>query len=387
MHRVTRLALLVLVAALLLPPPQPAPAQSSGVSDARFARLARGINVPFWFWLGPQHLNDVFTRLNPSDFELIRDLGFTYVRVPVALDVVLDEDDPDLLDDDWLLALDWAIETLVSYDLAVMVDLHSTAPTSTGGTVYSGRLEDDPAFVETFIAFWRNFAAHLRTTNPEMVFLEPMNEPVFEDDPSRWPPIQAELLAAIRAEAPDHTLIATSARWSNVETFVELEPLVDPNIVYNFHFYEPFYFTHQGASWAGEMVANMRLVPYPSSPEAIAMALDMVCDEQAQQAIRGYGQERWDAAKLDDLIGQAAAWGAQHNVRLICNEFGVYKPFAMQDDRWQWFADVITLLEGYGIGWAMWEYDDSFGLVERRGDRVQLDTDLAAALGLQPVDN
>jgi len=49
---------------------------------------------------------------------------------------------------------------------------------------------------------------------------------------------QAQIAAAIRAGAPRHTIIAAGARWSDDDDLVFQEPLRDPNIIYNFHFYE-----------------------------------------------------------------------------------------------------------------------------------------------------
>lgn len=46
-----RLLLLSLIASLL---GGTAAAQEMGVSDARFAKLARGINLPYWFWYAPE---------------------------------------------------------------------------------------------------------------------------------------------------------------------------------------------------------------------------------------------------------------------------------------------------------------------------------------------
>ncbi len=371
----------VLVLVLLAFGPGAAAEGVEGVPDARFERLARGINLPFWFWYAPDTPEAIDGRFSDDDFALIRDLGLTFVRVPVDLEFVMDAGAPDLLRPEGLAHLDRGLDRLLAHDLAVVIDLHSTSLEDSDASNYSGRLED-PAFVETFIAFWRAFAAHLSARDPERVFLEPMNEPVFYDNPDAWPPIQARVLAAIRAAAPDHTLIATGARWSNLDTLTALEPLDDPNIIYNFHFYEPFYFTHQGAEWSSDDVKPMRGVPYPSSPAAVEPAITRQRDLQVQALLRQYGEERWDAGDIARRIGQAAGWAARHRVRLMCNEFGVYSKYAPPVDRARWIEDVRTALERHAIAWAMWEYDDSFGLVRRDGESVRVNEAVARALGL-----
>jgi len=272
--------------------PAPAGAQEAGVSDSRFAHLARGTNLTGWFWYGPDNLGAMDSYFTADDFATIRGLGFTFVRVPIDLEVLLDRSQPDLLNPDRLAVLDHALDGILAADLAVIVDLHSTSLADSDAAVYSAALEGDPAFVDLFAAFWKSLAAHLSVRDPEYVFIEPMNEPVFQDDPQAWLPIQERLIAVIRASAPQHTLIATSALWSGLDTFLRLTPVSDPNVVYNFHYYEPFIFTHQGAAWTWFAVIGLSDVPYPSSPEAVQPVLKRVGDPTVAGFIRDYGEER-----------------------------------------------------------------------------------------------
>jgi hypothetical protein len=307
-------------------------------------------------------------------------MGLRAVRLPIHLDFLLDENSDDLLNHEGLAYLDRALEQILSHDLAVMVEIHSTTNT---GSQFSYRLETEPDFLATYAAFWKSLAAYLSDTDPEWVFLEVLNEPVFEGHTDLWPPMQAEILAAMREGAPQHTLIATGASWSNLDTLLALEPVDDPNVIYNFHFYEPFLFTHQGANWSWYGVVPIRDLPYPSDPENIQPVLKLVSDSEIQGYIRQYGAERWNLDRLDARIGLAAAWAETHGVRVICNEFGVYRRVAPRESRVQWTHDVRTLFEQYGIGWAMWDYNDSFGVVlSARVGPPTVDMPIAEALGL-----
>lgn len=381
MNRLWRIGAALVLIVLALPAPATR-AQQPGVSDGRFARLARGINLTGWFWYAPPTLEEVDAVYTADDFALIHDLGFTYVRVPFDMGFLLDEADPDLLNDETLAVFDRGLDRILAADLAVIVDLHSTSLADSDASVYSGALEQDDAYVETFIAFWQSLAGHLSVRDPEYVFVEPMNEPVFEDNPARWPPMQERIVAAIREVAPEVTILATGALWSGIDTFLTLEPLDDPNLVYNFHFYEPFLFTHQGATWGWDVVAPLRDVPYPSNPEALAPLVDDAPTAEIANYLRWYGEERWDAASIDARIGEVAAWAEQHEVRVICNEFGAYGDYAPVDDRVTWIRDTRTALEHYGFGWAMWDYDQGFGLVLRTGSTTIVDEAVAGALGL-----
>jgi endoglucanase len=356
-------------------------AQESGVSDERFAHLKRGINLAGWFWYAPETDTGVENRFHDADFQLLHDLGFTFARVPIDLDFVMDDSRDDLLDPEKLALLDDGIQRLLDHDIAVVIDLHSTSLADSDAANYSGALED-PAFVDVFVEFWQSFAAHLTQYDPERVFFGPMNEPVFEDDPSAWLPIQERLLTAIRDVASEHTLIGTGALWSSRETLLEMTLLADPNIVYDFHFYDPFVFTHQGATWTWNAVASMRDIPYPSSPEAVQAVADTLRNPESKAAILDYGQQRWDATKVEAEIERVADWAAENNVRIICTEFGTYRPYAPDADRALWIHDTRTAFEKFGIGWAMWEYDESFGVMLQSGSHPIVDQPVADALGL-----
>jgi len=68
---------------------------------------------------------------------------------------------------------------------------------------------------------------------------------------------------------------------------------------------------------------------------------------------------------------------------VISNEFGVYRSFADPQDRARWITDVRTSLERHNIGWAMWDYSGSFGLVTNRETKAKPDEVTLRALGLK----
>jgi len=106
-----------------------------------------------------------------------------------------------------------------------------------------------------------------------------------------------ELLRAIREKLPEHTLLATGAFWSNLSGLLSLQPVDDPDVWYNFHFYEPHIFTHQGATWGAAYEKYLRQVPYPSSPESVEQAILLVEDETLKQYLRVYGEQRWNGQR------------------------------------------------------------------------------------------
>lgn len=361
--------------------PAPLP-EASQVRASRSMRLKRGINLSHWFAQAPgkdyskSHLAS-FT--NSQDLSLIKSLGFDHVRFTVEPELLFDSSDASTLKTEHLRDFDQALDLILAQDLAMIVDIHPADE-------FKIRFNKEDRHVENFIKFWQVLAKHLSNRDPERVFLEVINEPMVEDL-YRWHGIQAKVIAAIRSGAPKHTIIASGHRWSGLWELLALEPYSDPNIIYNFHFYEPFVFTHQGASWAGPNVQFYRQVPYPSSPEAVSKMLETVIDDPARLVLLSYGEDRWDASRIDKTIAIAAKWAEKHRVPVICNEFGVYRRFSSPAARAAWITDIRMAFEKHGIGWTMWDYTGGFGVVTKQNGRATPDPEIVKALGLRAAEN
>ena len=345
--------------------------QAEAVPPSRLARLTRGVNMGGWILSDYQGKNYV----SDAELDALPKVGIRHVRLPVGASLLFDENKPDAIKAETLKALDEVLDRLLSHGLAVIVEPHNV----------SDRLWTDPAYVAKFARMWEALARHLSRRDPEMVFLEVANEPAAET-PAPWYTAQEKLLSAMRRGAPRHTLIANSNmrlskdQWNDIDTLVSLTPVKDKNVVYNFHFYDPMVFTHQGATWGWDMLKNFHDIPYPSSPEAVAQTL-VRTEGAAHSVVEGYGRDRYDAARLEATLKKALAWAAKNHVSLTCNEFGVYRA-APQPSRVRWLRDARTILEKHHIPWTMWEYDSGFGLAETKNGQRVIDPATASALGL-----
>jgi aryl-phospho-beta-D-glucosidase BglC (GH1 family) len=325
--------------------------------EARMQTLRRGVNLSHWFAQAPVSPARLQTTIVADDVQRIRRMGFDHVRLPVDPEILAPGGTFDAPDEDVLYYLEDGVRLLLDGGLAVIVDLHPEE-------AFKRRLETEPAVLDQTARLWSLLARRLASYDPDRLFLEAMNEPGFPD-PGRWAATQRRLVAGIREGAPAHTIIATGHGWSGVEHLEALEPLADPNIVYSFHFYDPHVFTHQGATWDRAAVVALRDVPYPSTPALVAPLLGRVADPESRAALLKYGEQRWDAQTIDAAIARAESWMRRYRVRVLCDEFGVYRPAAPQDDRARWLRDVRTSLEARGIGWTAWDYAGGFGVVDR----------------------
>jgi aryl-phospho-beta-D-glucosidase BglC (GH1 family) len=370
--------LVTVVASLAAQTGGPAGALAS-TAFSRAQHLKRGINASEWFaqvydkrGYTREHFQDWTTA---DDIALIKSLGFDHVRLSVNPQPMLTNREPNKIPPDYLDYLDAAVRMILDHDLAVVIDLHPESD-------FKARLAKDDEFVEQFADFWRALAAHYATWDRNRVFFEILNEPEFSDR-YRWLGVQGKLAAAIREGAPSHTILAAGARWSDDDELIFQEPLRDPNVVYDFHFYEPHIFTHQGATWGAYYWHWLHGLPYPSNAESAERVAAQEPEEVNRLAVIRYGLEHWDAARIDAEMKQAAEWARRRGVPLVCDEFGVYRKYADPKDREAWLRDVRTALEKNGIGWTMWDYSGSFGLVTKKDAKTTVDEGTLKALGMK----
>ena len=116
---------------------RPAQPYGEAVSDARFARLARGVNIDTWF-MEPyngklQGHKGTFTAeyfrgfITAADVALLKSAGLTNVRLPIEPAAFMDKD-TGKLDATLLPELDFAIARFVKANIAVQVDAHVHLP-------------------------------------------------------------------------------------------------------------------------------------------------------------------------------------------------------------------------------------------------------------------
>jgi endoglucanase len=353
--------------------------QASGQADAKLAferaqHLQHGINLSMWYAQtrdhSPQRLDNF---VNTADFALIKRLGFDHVRLSIDPEWVINDAQGGTLKPDVIARIDRTVKQLNAAGLNVILDMHPEDD-------FKIKLATGEDGVARFEAFWQNFAQHYAATDPEKVFFEIMNEPTI--DSFRWQGIQADTLARIRMVAPSHTIIATASNYSPIERLLELEPVSDKDVIYNFHDYNPMWFTHQGATWGSQAWVFLRGVPYPSTPENVQAVANQEPDPRMRLEVQRYGLDNWNAARMGAELDAATEWAKSRNVPLYCGEFGVYRAYAPEGARVQWISDMRKAMEARHIGWAMWDYQSSFGMVTKDSHGTRVDRDVVHALGL-----
>lgn len=348
--------------------------------------LAKGVNLSNWFndYSDPSQFSN---RFSTAALQLIKSSGFTYVRLPVGSTILFDPSAPSQLKANNLAAVDAAVNRCIAAGLAVTINIHPWQHD------IDSLLANEPTFADKLADYWKAMAGFFRKYPADKLYFELFNEPhasaagLTQQGFGWWRPVQEKLARAIRQVTTDHFVIAGGEGWNSINGLLQLTPYDLPNIIYNFHFYEPFLFTHQGATWTGWAAAMAaRNVPYPSDPASVASLAAGTNDTDLKNTLYWYGDQRYNTDSLDKWIKRAYDWGQAHNVKVIANEFGSYKTFAPRQSRLRWIRDTRTVFEKYKIGWAMWECDEGFGWIDYVGgnrNSPAADNEVLSALGLK----
>lgn len=339
----------IAVSASGAPQPKPPTQAPNGVPAPLMRKLTRGVNITRWFgYVNPTDTNLFATYLVDQDFENFKRMGLGFVRLCVSPAVIFRDGVPDSTN---LQSIDAGIDRLQRAGLAVLWDLHDNGEM---------KLDEPGKDNSAFVRFWQALAGHYKGRDETALVFELLNEPIFMHNPDTWYALQRRTVQAVRAIDPARTILIASTSWDGIDTLAKMQPLEEKNLIYSFHCYDPFIFTHQGATWTGEQQKVMRDIPFPSSPEAVEAIIDKIPD-QYKGAVRDYGSRRLGAQYLMDRLATAMRWGAENRVPVLLGEFGAYPPVSPPESRARWFDAMHDAIQQLGVPNCLWGYDDGFG--------------------------
>jgi endoglucanase len=286
--------------------------------------MARGVNILGYdpLWKDPTQARFQIDR----HLKVIKDGGFDTVRVNLQAFAHMDADNR--LNPAWLKTLDHLVETALAQKLTIILDEHDFGPCG----------EDPAACKPRLTAFWTQIGARYKDA-PDGVVFELLNEPnkgLTDDLWNRW---VAELLPVVRATNPTRNVIVGPASWNNLEHLKGLDlPPADRHLIVTFHYYTPFEFTHQGASWNPS-----------TSKTGITWGTDA------------------ERARIKTEFDRVQAWAKAHDRPILLGEFGAYDKGDMTS-RVAYTAAVAREAEARGWAWGYWQFDSDFIVYDIKKD-------------------
>ncbi len=341
------------------------------ILEAQEVPFSRGVNLTRWFQAdSPRSIH--FTRYDKQDLENIKSLGCDVIRLPIHLHEMVGDAPEYALDPLFTRFLDQVIDWAEELQIYLILDNHT----------FSVEDNTSPTIEPTLTKVWQNMAMRYRDRS-HYVMYEVLNEPHGIDD-AVWNRIQKNVVAAIREVDDKHTIVVGGAGWNSYNNLALIPDLGDDNLIYTFHFYDPFLFTHQGATWVRPSMQPLADVPFPYDagrmpPLDATLANSWVAFNYAAYPLEG------NAARIKELIDIAVAFREERGLPVFCGEFGVYQPNSQESDRVAWYRVVRTYLEEKGIPWTIWDYHQGFGIFAEGGNGLfdhDLNLPLLQSLGL-----
>lgn len=278
----------------------------------------RGVNVlgydPYWNEGGQR-------RFEWRHFAEIHKAGFDFVRV--NLQAFRHMDASGRIEPQWLAKLSDVVREAQRNGLGVILDEHDFDICSKDVDACRSRLS----------AFWQQIAP-LYAKAPFNVAFELLNEPHDKLNGDVWNSLFVQLLGIVRQSNPTRIIVVGPTHWNSLADLPLLKLPPDSNLLVTFHYYEPFHFTHQGATWAGEEVKHLRGITWGTEADRAALRTD---------------------------FDKVATWSEANHRPILLGEFGAYdKSGTPLDLRALYVGAVRSEAERHGFGWSYWQFEGDF---------------------------
>lgn len=349
--------------------------------------LTKGMNLTNWGEANKITNPDPTSwRFNEKMIQLQAEQGFLGIRFPIDFDLYLIDKANVLQGKQKNVVFEPILYTLLDsmnawtkkYGLSLTIDYHAYDGT------FSRVASKDPTFRKAMGAIWKKIAVHfLKEKRPDL-FFELTNEPCLGlpdgelIDQEDWNLTALSMIDSIRKVDPKRPIIFGDTKWYSLDELIKNKPFKDQNIIYCFHMYDPFIFTHQGASWCN--MTSMKNIPFPYSPEkwsteyrdfgAIGGTPDWVKSQMQQYYKEGNKQH------IKNRLALVKNWAFEHQVPLICNEWGALSTTAKLEDSNAYFKTMGEIFAELDISWQVW-----FGIAD---NEFKLLPGMAEALDLKP---
>jgi endoglucanase len=322
-------------ALLIVMSASPANAKTDSLPVGRCVNIGNSLEAPWeGAWGGK--------KVDAADFNRIAKAGFNTIRLPVRWSARAGDTPPYAIDPVFMARVKQAVGEARTAGLNIILDSH-----------HFDELHKDPsdANIAKLAAMWAQIAAEFASEPDANLWFEIENEPHDKFNDTNLLKVLSPALAEIRKTNPTRTVIIGGEMWSGINSLKTLKLPDDPNIVPTFHYYDPFLFTHQGATWIE-----------PSPPMG-----------------REYGNEE-DQKNLADDVQKIRDYITQTGKTPFMGEFGANSTIPIAD-RVKYQKTVRVAFDAVGIGMCAWAYTNTFPLWDH--DKKTWVPGMRDAMGLQ----
>lgn len=311
----------------------------------------QGVNFGNWLEVPPNQ--DWGAKYELKDVERVAQEGFDHIRLPVGWHHYTGPAPAFRIDPKMFAKVDRIADLATQHDLGLIINIH-----------HFDEFTKNPQREEAkLLAIWEQLAAHYQQRGENIAF-EILNEPFEQATTEVMNGVYAKVVPLIRQSNPRRAIFVAPGRWNQASELAALRLPADDRLIVAVHCYQPFNFTHQGATWSGQMqdftgiefpgppAKPRRLPPTARVPDYLREWLaryNTLPAEQNPSSPRAFRVELQLARQWSDYFGRPIHVG----------EFGAYTK-ADQASRVNYYREFRQACEEYDLGWAFWDWKAGF---------------------------
>lgn len=333
-------------------PPAMLPIKGTNTPAHRAAKqFLRGVNLGNY--LEAPRGQNWGVSVSADEFAAMKHEGFDHVRVPIGWHHYAGQPPAFVLSPEIFSRVDFVVTNTLRHQLAVIINLH-----------HFDAMDTNPAAATAeFLALWQQIAAHYQDFPPQLAF-ELDNEPHGKATTKVMNPINAQAIVAIRKTNPARLIFVEPGQWGSVEELKNLVLPPDDHLIVSVHCYDPFPFTHQGASWVGNNYKQTGIV-FPGPPaKPLELSADFKPEPWVLHWFKQYNSlsaatNPCSPIAFTDKLDLARAWSERYGRPVHIGEFGAYTK-ADDQSRSNFYSAFRLAAEERGLGWCLWDWSAGF---------------------------
>lgn len=299
--------------------------------------------------------------VSAEDFVHMKQEGFDHVRVPIGWHQYAGPAPDFALEPEIFSLVDFVVTNALKNGLAVMINIH-----------HFNALDQNPTnATDEFLKIWQQIAGHYQKF-PDQLAFELDNEPHENATTALMNPIYAQAIAEIRQTNPQRTIFVEPAGWGSIGELKNLVLPPDENVIVSVHCYDPFYFTHQGATWtSGQTPVTGIIFPGPPAQPLVPdpklqlknYQLDWIEKYNTLPTEKNPSSPLAFTAKLKYI----RAWSDYYGRPIHLGEFGAFTK-ADEPSRVNFYSAFRRACEKEKIGWAIWDWNSGFRYWDKKNN-------------------
>ncbi|MGH7978950.1 MAG: glycoside hydrolase family 5 protein, partial [Limisphaerales bacterium] len=257
-------------------------------------------------------------RVSAPEFDIMKHEGFDHVRIPVGWQYYAGPGPDYTLAPEIFSRVDFAVTNALNAGLAAMINIH-----------HFDALDENPrGATDEFLKIWKQIARHYKKFPKQLAF-ELDNEPHDKATTAVMNPIYARVIKQIRRTNPRRVIFVEPGGWGSISELKNLVLPPDNNLIVSVHCYDPFMFTHQGATWAGP-APRQTGIQFPGPPKTpLTPDPSLHLPKYALEWIHRYNtlpadENPCSARAFEGKLKYARAWSDYYGRPIQLGEFGCF---------------------------------------------------------------